>query len=61
MIPEGVTLLEKVLAGPLIAAAELPTPPDALRKPPKAGKASNAEALIFEDGMLPGTQGDVIF
>lgn len=61
MVPEGVTLLGNILAGPLIAANELPTPPDALRKPPKAGEASNAEALMFEDGMLPGTQGDVIF
>jgi hypothetical protein len=33
---QGVELLNAVLAGPLIAADELPSPPDWMRKPPKA-------------------------
>lgn len=60
--PDGIALLDEVVAGPLIAADELPSVPPALRQPPKAGKGSaDDDALLFEDGMLPGTQGEVIF
>ncbi|MDQ4489044.1 type ISP restriction/modification enzyme [Sinomonas sp. ASV486] len=61
MLPAGVALLEQILAGPLIRADELPPVPDSLRQPPKAGASAGDEALLFDDGMLPGTQGDVIF
>jgi hypothetical protein len=61
-VPAGVALLDEIVAGPLIAADELPTVPDALRQPPKPGKAgAGQDEFAFDDGMLPGTQGDVIF
>lgn len=59
IVPDGIALLEQIIAGPLIRADELPPVPDALRKPPKGGKSSD-DALFFEDGMLPGTEGEVI-
>jgi len=46
--PEGISLLDRVLDGPLISADELPQPPDELRKPPKASAADGNE-LDFED------------
>jgi type I restriction-modification system DNA methylase subunit len=62
LIPDGVVLLEEVLAGALIDASELPPVPDALRKPPATGKAAaGQERFVFDDGMLPGTQGEVLF
>ncbi|MDF9716629.1 hypothetical protein INN71_04060 [Nocardioides sp. ChNu-153] len=61
IVPDGIALLEQILAGPLIPADELPPVSDALRKPPKGGTSSDDAALFFEDGMLPGTQGEVIF
>jgi hypothetical protein len=62
MVPDGIALLDELVAGPLIAIDELPPVPPALRQPPKAGKGSaDDDALLFEDGMLPGTQGEVIF
>lgn len=61
IVPDGIALLERIIAGPLIPAEELPPVPDALRKPPKGGTSSDDAALFFEDGMLPGTQGEVIF
>lgn len=62
MLPDGVALLDEIVAGPLIAADDLPTVPPALRQPPKAGRStSQDEAFTFEDGMLPGTPGEVIF
>lgn len=61
LVPDGVDLLEQIIAGPLVGADQLPPVPDALRKPPKTGKPSNNETLSFQDGMLPGTQGEVIF
>lgn len=38
MVPAGITLLDKIVSGPLIAADRLPEPPDELRKPPKKTK-----------------------
>jgi hypothetical protein len=35
MQPEGIRLLDRVLAGPLISASDLPQPPLWMRKPPK--------------------------
>ena len=62
LLPDGIALLDEIVAGPIIPADELPSVPPALRQPPKAGKASAEEdTLLFEDGMLPGTQGEVIF
>lgn len=61
IVPDGIALLEQIIAGPLIPADELPPVPDALRKPPKGRTSSDDAALFFEDGMLPGTQGEVIF
>lgn len=62
LVPAGVALLDEIVAGPLIAADELPAVPDALRQPPKPGKAgAGQDEFAFDDGMLPGTQGDVIF
>lgn len=61
-LPAGIALLDEIVAGPLIAADELPPVPPALRQPPTSGKAApEQDELAFEDGMLPGTQGDVIF
>ncbi|MGW6035039.1 type ISP restriction/modification enzyme [Gordonia terrae] len=55
IVPNGIALLEEIIAGPLIAADELPTVPDSLRKPP-IGKAADGQVeLTFDDGMLPGT------
>lgn len=50
LIPAGVALLEQIIAGPLIAADELPAVPDALRKPPKAGKTEGQDGLVFDEG-----------
>lgn len=61
MVPAGVALLEQIIAGPLISADELPPVPDSLRKPPKAGASTDDAPFLFDDGMLPGTQGEVIF
>lgn len=55
LVPGGVAILEEILAGPLVAAKELPPAPAALRKPPKAGaRPADAEGTLFDDGMLPG-------
>jgi len=62
VVPDGIVLLDEVVAGPLIASDELPLVPPALRQPPKARKKSaDDDPLIFDDDMLPGTQGEVIF
>ena len=62
LVPDGIALLEEIIAGPLIATDELPTVPDALRKPPPTAKsAAGQEELVFDDGMLPGTQGEGLF
>ena len=59
LVPDGIALLDEIIAGPLIAADELPPVPDALRQPPKPGKAAaGQDEFVFDDGMLPGTQGD---
>lgn len=55
LMPDGVAILEQVLAGPLIAADELPPVPDALRQPPKNGaRPDDMKEALFDDGMLPG-------
>jgi hypothetical protein len=48
LVPHGVAVLDEILAGPLIAADELPPVPDALRKPPgrNAGPSTD-EAFDF--------------
>lgn len=61
MVPAGVALLDRIVDGPLIGANELPPVPDSLRKPPKAGASTDDAPLLFDDGMLPGTQGEAIF
>lgn len=62
VIPDGIALLNEILTGPLIAADELPPVPDALRQPPKPGKAgAGQDGFGFDDGMLPGTQGEGLF
>ena len=61
ILPDGIALLEEIIAGPLIAATELPAAPDALRKPPTRKASAGQDEFAFDDGMLDGTQGDVIF
>ena len=62
LVPDGIALLDEIVAGPLIAADDLPRVPDALRQPPATGKAAaGQDEFVFDDGMLPGTQGEVIF
>lgn len=59
LVPDGIALLEEIIAGPLIAADKLPPVPDALRKPPATAKsATGQDEFMFDDGMLPGTQGE---
>ena len=58
MFPGGIALLDEIVAGPLIAADDLPTVPPVLRQPPKAGRSSSQdEAFTFDDEMLPGDSG----
>lgn len=53
LIPAGIALLEEIVAGPLIAATELPPVPALLRQPPKAnGPGIEENSLLF--GELPG-------
>lgn len=55
LTPDGVAILEEILAGSLIAAAELPPVPAALRKPPRTGaRPDDVDESLFDDGMLPG-------
>ncbi len=55
LIPRGIALLDEILAGPLVAADELPPVPDALRKPPRSSvPAAPPEGTLFDDGALPG-------
>ena len=62
VVPDGIALLDEIVTGPLIAADELPPVPEALRQPPKQGKAvAGQDKLVFDDGMLPGTQADGLF
>ncbi|WP_040283600.1 type ISP restriction/modification enzyme [Tessaracoccus massiliensis] len=61
LIPEGVTLLEAIIAGPLIAADDLPPVPAALRKPPTGKAADGQDEFTFDDGMLPGTNEGGLF
>ncbi len=42
LIPEGVKILDEIMAGELIPADDLPEPPDALRKPPIAAEDEDA-------------------
>lgn len=61
IVPDGIALLEQIIAGPLIAADELPDVPAVLRKPPTGRAAAGQEEFVFEDQMLPGTQGEGLF
>lgn len=48
LTPKGATLLDEIVAGPIISADELPLPPESLRKPPKS-KSNNEPTLFGED------------
>ena len=41
LIPAGIELLDRIMAGALIEADELPEPPDVLRKPPSASQSGS--------------------
>jgi hypothetical protein len=56
MIPDGVALLDEIVAGPLIRADELPPVPAALRQPPKGAGQVNDDETLF--GELPGIKID---
>ena len=47
IVPDGVALLEEIIAGPLITAGELPAVPPALRQPPRTKPDGMAEAGLF--------------
>lgn len=47
IVPDGVALLEEIIAGPLITAEELPAVPDPLRQPPKTKPGGMADAGLF--------------
>ncbi|WP_062208314.1 type ISP restriction/modification enzyme [Demequina oxidasica] len=49
LIPDGVTLLEDIISGPLISANELPPVPLALRQPPKVRASIGEENVLFGD------------
>jgi type I restriction-modification system DNA methylase subunit len=56
LVPQGVALLDEIVAGPLVGADELPPIPELLRQPPKAGVvATGQDEFTFDDGMQPGT------
>lgn len=48
LLPHGIALLDSIVEGPLVAADELPVPPEALRKPPKAGDGSADDPLDLD-------------
>ncbi len=49
-VPDGVALLDEIIAGPLINSDGIPPVPDALRKPPMIRRASSGElTLSFEE------------
>ena len=41
LIPAGIELLDRIMAGALIEADELPEPPDVLRKPPSTSQSGS--------------------
>lgn len=47
IVPDGVALLEEIIAGPLITAGELPAVPPALRQPPKTKPGGLDDAGLF--------------
>lgn len=49
LIPEGVILLDEIVAGSLISADELPAVPAGLRKPPVTKRSNSGEAALFEE------------
>lgn len=54
-LPEGVALLDEIVAGPLVSANDLPPVADALRQPPKVrATTSEDETVLFGDGALSG-------
>ena len=54
LIPDGVALLDEIVAGPLITADELPAVPDALRKPPKTRTTVvGQDGLAFDEDASP--------
>lgn len=48
-IPQGSLLLEKIVAGPLIAADEIPVADQSLRKPPTTRAVDTHDPSLFED------------
>ncbi|MDO5499024.1 MAG: hypothetical protein Q4F67_05000 [Propionibacteriaceae bacterium] len=61
LVPGGVTLLDAIVAGPLVAAAELPPVPAHLRKTPTGKAVAGQDEITFDDGMLPGTNEGGLF
>jgi hypothetical protein len=47
IVPDGIALLERIIAGPLVAAEELPAVPAALRKPPSGKVAADRGEGLF--------------
>ncbi|MGA6126523.1 MULTISPECIES: type ISP restriction/modification enzyme [unclassified Microbacterium] len=47
-LPDGIALLDEIVAGPLISAEELPAPPAALRQPPKTNGGDHS-GLFADD------------
>jgi hypothetical protein len=45
LAPRGIELLDRIMAGDLISADELPQPPEELRKPPSTAESGN----LFDD------------
>ena len=43
--PEGIELLDRIVAGPMIKASELPEPPPELRRPPGSSRGPTQAAL----------------
>ena len=44
--PRGIELLSRIVAGPLIAASDLPEPPAELRQPPTGGRGPTQSTLL---------------
>lgn len=49
LIPNGVIVLDEIVAGPLISANDLPPIPDLLRKPPMSKRVDSDELALFKE------------
>ena len=45
LLPVGIELLDRILAGPLIIASDLPKPPSEMRQPPGSSRGPTQAAL----------------